>query len=217
MTSLPDAIGQLARALSLLFRLPTAAVLVLAGAVSSLAVLFAVINIVIADATSPGQWVVLAVAILLGLPVLIFAVLRWRWFHRLQAAAPTPVSTEVVSPSDLADQVSSQMGDVPGGEDAQVLMDALAEGRMPAGMGNSRGSRLTRWLGSGRLGILGYALTRIEQVQRALLVAAGGPVAAPYLKDDLRLSTMAFLGSLVAVPLAGLLAIILALVLLTAY
>jgi len=215
MSALPESIGQLARVLSQLFRLPTAALLVLAGTVSSLALLFAVINLATADPAGTGHWVVLVLAILLVLPVATFAVLRWRWFHRL-GSGPTVISTEVVSPSDLADRVSSQMGDVPGGEDAQVLMDALAEGRMPAGMGTGKKPRLTRWLGSGRLGILGYALTRVEQLQRALLVAAGGPMAAPYLKDDLRWSTLAFVGTLIAVPLASLLAIILALVLLTA-
>lgn len=215
MSSLPDSIGQLARALSQLFRLPTAALLVLAGVANAFAVLFAVLNLTTADPAGAGDWVVLGLVILVALPVATFALLRWRWFHRL-GSPPAVVSTEVVSPSDLADRVSDQMGDVPDAEDAQILMDALAEGRMPAGFGTTGRSRLTRWLGSGRLGIVGYALTRVEQVQRALLVAAGGPTGAPYLKDDLRLSTLAFLGTLVAVPVGSLLAIILALVLLTA-
>ena len=37
--------------------------------------------------------------------------------------------------------------------------------------------------------------------QRALLRAAGGPVNAPYLRDDLRVTLVAFLGTVAAIPL----------------
>lgn len=43
---------------------------------------------------------------------------------------------------------------------------------------------------------------RVEAAQRAMVAAAGGTVNAPYLKDDLRVTLLAFLGTLLAVPLA---------------
>ncbi len=42
---------------------------------------------------------------------------------------------------------------------------------------------------------------RVEAAQRALLRAAGGPVNAPYLRDDLRVTLLAFLGTVAAIPL----------------
>ena len=42
---------------------------------------------------------------------------------------------------------------------------------------------------------------RVEAAQRALLRAAGGPVQAPYLRDDLRVTLLAFLGTAAAIPL----------------
>ena len=69
MSSLPESIGQLARALSLLFRLPSAAVLVLATASAGLALLLAVVNLTTADPATAGPWVVLGLAVLLALPV----------------------------------------------------------------------------------------------------------------------------------------------------
>ena len=42
---------------------------------------------------------------------------------------------------------------------------------------------------------------RVEAAQRALLRAAGGPVKAPYLRDDLRVTLVAFLGTVAAIPL----------------
>jgi len=215
MSSLPESIGQLARGLSRLFRLPSAAILLLATAAAGLALLLAVVNLTTADPASAGHWVVLGLAVLLALPVALFAFRRRRWLRAVETSAPAVVSTELVAPDELADRVSEQMGAAPGGEDVQSVLEAITEGRVPPGTGTGARARLTRWLGSGRLGVLGYALTRTEQAQRALLVAAGGPVAAPYLKPDLRVTMLALLGTLVAIPLAGLLAIILALVLLT--
>ncbi|HIZ37840.1 MAG TPA: hypothetical protein H9815_18845 [Candidatus Ruania gallistercoris] len=215
MSSLPESIGQLARALSLLFRLPSAAVLVLATASAGLALLLAVVNLTTADPATAGHWVVLGLAVLLALPVALFAIRRRRWLRSVETSTSAVVSTELVGPDELADRVSDQMGSTPGDQDARLVLEAITEGRMPAGMGTGPRARMTRWLGSGRLGVLGHALTRLEQAQRALLVAAGGPMSAPYLKDDLRVSALALFGTLIAIPLAGLLAIILALVLLT--
>jgi len=43
---------------------------------------------------------------------------------------------------------------------------------------------------------------RVEAAQRAGLRAAGGPVNAPYLQDDLRVTLGALIGTLAAIPLA---------------
>jgi hypothetical protein len=45
---------------------------------------------------------------------------------------------------------------------------------------------------------------RIEAAQRALVLAAGGTVNAPYLKDDLRVTLVALLGTLAAIPIGAL-------------
>lgn len=43
---------------------------------------------------------------------------------------------------------------------------------------------------------------RVEAAQRAMVRSAGGTVNAPYLKDDLRITMVSFIGTLAAVPLA---------------
>lgn len=45
-------------------------------------------------------------------------------------------------------------------------------------------------------------LPRVEAAQRAMVRAAGGVVAAPYLKDDLRITLVTFLGTIAAIPAA---------------
>ncbi|MDN5559704.1 MAG: hypothetical protein L0G23_09765 [Ruaniaceae bacterium] len=45
-------------------------------------------------------------------------------------------------------------------------------------------------------------LPGVEATQRAMLQAAGGPVNAPYLKADLRITMVAFAGTLAAIPLS---------------
>mgnify|MGYP001815729512 CR=1 FL=1 len=57
-------------------------------------------------------------------------------------------------------------------------------------------------------------LPRVEAAQRAALAAAGGPIQAPYLKDDLRITLVALLATLAAIPLGTLGAIVTAILLL---
>ncbi len=45
-------------------------------------------------------------------------------------------------------------------------------------------------------------LPGVEAAQRAMLQSSGGPVNAPYLKADLRITMVAFAGTLVAIPLS---------------
>lgn len=198
-------------------RLPTLAVVTLASFATGFALVLAVVNLLSSPTPGAGEFVVLTLAVLLALPVVTFAIRRRRWL-RLSATPTGPVvSTEILGPDDLADRVEEEMRGQPGAEDVRIVLDAFTESRLPDGYGQEHGSGrvLGRLLGSGRLGVAGYALTRVQKAQRALLVAAGGPVRAPYLKDDLRLSALALVGTLIAIPLGALLAIILALVLLT--
>ncbi|UFU04943.1 hypothetical protein [Ruania halotolerans] len=215
MSALPDSIGAFARGVGRVLRVPTGAMLVLATAALTLATLLAVVNAVTADTLTAGHVVVLALPVVLAVPVVVFAIRRRRWFRLTTRSTGPVVSTEILSPDDLADRVEEQMRGQPGAEDVQVVLDAFTESQLPAGYGGGRRGRVNRWLGSGRLGVVGYALGRVEKAQRALLVAAGGPVQAPYLRDDLRISGLALIGTLLAIPLASLLAIILALVLLS--
>lgn len=46
-------------------------------------------------------------------------------------------------------------------------------------------------------------LPGVEATQRAMVQAAGGTVNAPYLKADLRITMLSFIGTLIAVPLAA--------------
>ncbi|HLS15873.1 MAG TPA: hypothetical protein VK095_15300, partial [Beutenbergiaceae bacterium] len=117
-------------------------------------------------------------------------------------------------PADLTERIEQDMHGREGADDVQAVFDAMNEGRAP-GSEQGAGGRMTRALSRGRLGPIGRALSKLERAQRALLTAAGGPVAAPYLRDDLRVSVAAMAGTLLVLPLAALAAIILALVLLT--
>ena len=57
-----------------------------------------------------------------------------------------------------------------------------------------------RWVGSLRTA---RYFPRVEAAQRALVLAAGGTVNAPYLKDDLRVTLVALLGTFVAIPVGA--------------
>ncbi|UFU01752.1 hypothetical protein LQF12_09485 [Ruania suaedae] len=213
MSAVPESLDAFARGVGRVLRLPTLAVLAPASMACTLALVLAVVNLLTATSPGAGEIVVLALALLLAVPVVVFAIRRRRWLRLTETRPGQVISTEVLGPDDLADRVQEQMRGQPGDEDVRVVLDAFTESRLPAGYGQGRG--LTRrLLGSHRLGIVGHALTRVEKAQRALLVAAGGPVRAPYLRDDLRVSALALLGTILAVPLAGLLAIIVALTLL---
>lgn len=47
-------------------------------------------------------------------------------------------------------------------------------------------------------------MPRIAALQQILLHTAGGPARAPYLRDDLRVTVLAFIGTVVAIPLGAL-------------
>lgn len=228
MNSLPQNLGKLARIVGLVLAGPTKVLLVLAtGLVAVVAVLAAVL-VLRPDAPGPvGTAIAIAVPVLLAVPVLVLASRRHRWLqatadldteHRTITGTTSPHSEkstgQELTPADLTERIEQDMHGKEGADDVQAVFDAMNEGRAP-GPEQGAGARMTRALSRGRLGPIGRALSKLERAQRALLTAAGGPVAAPYLREDLRVSVAAMAGTLLVLPLAALAAIILALVLLT--
>lgn len=227
MNSLPQNLGKLARVVGLVLAGPTKALLVLAtGLVAVVAVLAAVL-VLRPNAPGPvGTAFAIAAPVLLAVPVLVLASRRRRWLaatadldtehHTITGtnAHAEQATGQELTPADLTERIEQDMHGKEGADDVQAVFDAMNEGRAP-GSEQGAGARMTRALSRGRLGPIGRALAKLERAQRALLTAAGGPVAAPYLREDLRVSVAAMAGTLLVLPLAALAAIILALVLLT--
>jgi len=127
------------------------------------------------DAESWGGWVPFALGLVLAVPVAVLAVRRERLQRTTADIGDGPVTTAggVVVVTGEPTQAALE-------EELTTLTEAMDEGRV----------RTARWL------------PRVEATQRALLRAAGGPVRAPYLRDDLRITLVAFLGTVAAIPLA---------------
>lgn len=136
--------------------------------------------------TDPSGWLPFALAAVLAVPVVVLAVRRWR----LRALALDAPSAPTVTP---------RVGEVvvPGTDDGvphEPVAEAIVEGRI----------RTARFM------------PRVEAAQRAAVAAAGGTVNAPYLRDDLRVTIAALIGTLAAIPLSTLGSIVTAIVLLSA-
>lgn len=117
-------------------------------------------------------WFLLCCALVLGIAVGLFA---WRQ-HRLSGYVAQMEHLSYVSSGSLTQH-----------DDAAFhasFFDQLADVEYEASLRTAR------------------YFPRVEATQRALVAAAGGTVNAPYLKDDLRVTLVAFLGTLVALPLA---------------
>lgn len=137
--------------------------------------LFALFGLLLGlDAETWTGWVPLVLAGLLAVPVVVLAVRRERLQRTTADLGDHPVTTAggvVVVPGDRSARV-------PGEEELAAWTEAMDEGRV----------RTARWF------------PRVEATQRALVRAAGGTVQAPYLKDDLRVTLVAFLGTVAAIP-----------------
>ena len=220
MNSLGEALGTLARVGGRVLRGPSAFVLAVAAVV--VAVLTVLVIVLVTSPGGPGTLgtvLLVALPFALAVPIVTLASRRRRWIASIAETAshrvitPTASGSEMVGPADLTDRVEREMRGRPGEEDVRAVFDAVTESRVP-GSPRGAGARLTRILGVGRLSVVGHALGRVDQAQRALMTAVGGPVNAPYLRDDLRVTLAAALGMFVAIPIGGLAAIIIALVLL---
>lgn len=201
MAQIADTLDSLARGGAALLRIPTAIVV---GFASVVVILFGLqVWALLAGADPPG-WigagVALALLVLMAVPVAVFAVRRRRWLRRTQPTERGPVviqtGAELITVDSLGDRIEDQMRDHADAEDVQAVMDAFTEIQLPATSRRGAGARMTRMFGVGRLAVIGRVFGRMERAQRALLTAAGGPVRAPYLVDDLRVTVASFVGTL---------------------
>ncbi|QDB78890.1 hypothetical protein FE251_05520 [Georgenia wutianyii] len=120
-------------------------------------------------------WLPLVLAGVLAVPVVVLAVRRRRLQRVTEGLADRPVTI----PGSGVVVVVEGHTQGPADETLAAWGEAAAEGRV----------RTARWL------------PRVEAAQRAAVRAAGGTVNAPYLKDDLRVTLVAFLGTVAAIPL----------------
>ena len=189
MTAAGDVLNQVIPALVRLARRPGAALLWLATASVGSFVLLAVVHGLTGSAWP--DWIPLALAVLLAVPVVVLAVRR----HRLQvqvadlAARPTITGGAAGTVARRGDGTE----DTRLRDEREALSAAMAENAL----------RTARFL------------PRVEAAQRAARFAAGGTVQAPYLKDDIRVTLVALLATLVVVPLGSLGAVITAVLLLS--
>lgn len=127
------------------------------------------------DAEAWTGWVPLVLAGVLAVPVVVLTVRRERLQRTTADLGDHPVTTAggvLVVPGDRTARAPTE-------EELATLSEAMDEGRV----------RTARWF------------PRVEATQRALVRAAGGTVHAPYLRDDLRVTLLAFLGTVAAIPL----------------
>lgn len=124
------------------------------------------------------DWVPLALAGVLAVPVVVLAVRR----ERLQVQTEHLHLHRTVSGNRTSLTFDAEPSRDPVQDEVDAISGAMAENAV----------RTARFF------------PRVEAAQRAGLHAAGGPVNAPYLRDDLRVTLAALLGSLASIPLAGL-------------
>jgi hypothetical protein len=189
MTAAGDVLNQVIPALVRLARRPGAALLRLAAAAVGAFVLLALVHGL--AGTGWSDWIPLLLAALLAVPVVVLAVRR----HRLQVQVDELGTTRptITGPSGTVVRRAEGGVDARLQDERDALSAAMAENAL----------RTARFL------------PRVEAAQRAARLAAGGSVQAPYLKDDIRVTLVALLATLVAVPLGSLGAIVTAILLLT--
>lgn len=130
-------------------------------------------------------WVPLVLACVLAVPVLVLA---WRRRRLERQVADAERGHRTVGGAEIVPAQGQ-----PQEEDLRALDAALDEASI----------RTARFLPG------------VEAAQRAALRAAGGPVQAPYLRDDLRVTLVALVATLAAVPLGVLGAVVTAILVLT--
>lgn len=154
--------------------------LLLATATSAVA-MFAVLGLLLGRAGHGwSAWVPFSLALLLALPVLTLAVRRARLQRRtrdldLDSAVVGGTEVVVLAPG----HPRGPRGAEPSDREQEILDEARAEAA----------ARRARFMPG------------LEAAQRAARVAAGGTVHAPYLADDLRVTLVALIGTLAAIPL----------------
>ncbi|WP_127127172.1 hypothetical protein [Georgenia sp. SYP-B2076] len=186
MTATGDLLGQVVPTLVRVARRPGGVLLRVAGAGVAVFTLLALVLGL--TGSGWGAWVPLALAGALGVPVVVLAVRR----ERLQAQTADLHLHRTIGASSRDLVVVGGVEPSPVQQELDALSAAMAEGAV----------RTARFL------------PRVEAAQRAALRAAGGPVQAPYLRDDLRVTIVALLGTVGAVPLSVLGSVVTAVLLL---
>jgi len=178
MSATSDAMNQIVANVVRLSRRPGLMLLVAAAVPVGVFVLLALL--VGLDAVSWVGWIPLVLAGLLAVPVLVLTIRRERLQRTTASLGEDPVvagGVVVVQDPERGEQTDAQLAALE--EELGTLSDAMEEGRV----------RSARWF------------PRVEAAQRSLLRAAGGTVNAPYLRDDLRVTLVALLGTVAAIPL----------------
>lgn len=186
-------IHQLATNLIRALRLPTLIVimwglgLIILGAITLLALNNA------EKIGTTGTIVISGILVLLALPGITLAIIRARWIN-LVARTPVP------PPAQLNENIDVE---------ARRLLGSLDEFELYLGDDRGITGRATRWLQQGKWRRLGGVFVRTEQLQRAVIKAAGGLEQAPYLRTDWRTVLLSFLGSCVAIVVSFVIVVIL--------
>lgn len=187
MSATGDVLNQVVPALVRLARRPGAALLLLASVtVGAFTLLGLVYGLTGADGAA---WVPFGLATLMAVPVVTLAVRR----HRLQVQTQGLDERRTISGNPAALARLDDPDGIAAHDERETLSAAMAENAL----------RTARFL------------PRVEAAQRAARLVAGGTVQAPYLKDDIRITLVALLATLAAVPLGSLGAVVTAILLLT--
>lgn len=187
MSATGDVLNQVVPALVRLARRPGAALLTLASVSVGLFALLGLAHGL--TGTGGASWVPVILAAALAVPIGTLAVRR----HRLQVQTQGLDDRRTISehPAALVRQDDPSRFALDG--ERERISAAMAENAL----------RTARFL------------PRVEAAQRAARLVAGGTVQAPYLKDDIRITLVALLGTLAAVPLGSLGAVVTAILLLS--
>ncbi|MGV9182619.1 hypothetical protein [Arcanobacterium canis] len=176
--------GSMSIILPLLERLGRGAGRLLVGVAVSLDLLLVLAGWKVAH-LSEGTWLPLIVALILAVPIAIFAWRRHRLAvgveatrERLVFHTPTsaPSATEVIV-RPTADTTEEQR------------KRSITQERAQRAMRESAKRRDTYW-------------PRIESAQRAAIAMAGGVENAPYLKDDVRVTLISLIATVASIPLS---------------
>jgi hypothetical protein len=186
MTAPADVLNQVVPPLVRLARRPGALLLQVAALAVGAFLLLGLVDGI--QGTSWVAWFPFGLATVLAVPVVALALRR----HRLQVRTRDVELNHRTIPAGSSEIVV---------RDGEPLLPPATSAAIAAAIAESR-LRTARYL------------PRVEAAQRAAIAAAGGTVNAPYLKDDLRLTVLALLGTLIAIPLATLGAIVTAFALL---
>ncbi|MEE6282427.1 hypothetical protein [Georgenia sunbinii] len=174
MSATSDAMNQFAANLVRLARRP--GLLLLVAAAVPVAVFAFLAFLVGRQAETGAGWTLFVLSLVLALPILVLAVRRERLRARTDGADGPLVAGGVVD-RPAAGEEDPRLAALQ--DEMGTWNEAVSETQI----------RTARWL------------PRVEATQRALVRAAGGTVNAPYLRDDLRITLVAFLGTVVAIPL----------------